>query len=537
MYGWPMTQYLSEIDAALDRNDTIAAARIAEQALQAGGQEPILFNLAAWLREEEGDLEKAEELLRAALKRDPEDPTLLVGLGVVLRKQGRLKLAVDSFDAAIRIDPAYPSCWYERGSTFERGGSISDAGDDYRQALRLEPQNPLFLAALATVNARLGDLGQARELADKALRIDPATPAAHRALAQAALEERRYEEALEILGKQELTMDDAGAGLHTLRGDALEGLGRFDEAFEAYLSGKTAFLKLHEERMVDAGPEELLVRLEQSAANLKVLAKSAWIKSDPPLGSGPDRHIFLTGHPRSGTTLAENILASLPNAVAIEERPTIAGLGSEILGSAEGFGTFARLPETRIEALRDDYWSRASSAVGTALSGKLFIDMDPFKGTRLPYLARLFPKAKYVITRRDPRDVVWSCFHTNFAFNAGTAMFGTLENTARHYAATWSIIEETLGSLPLDWIELRYESLVRDFDETTQALCSFLDVPWSEDVRQFDRTAKRRGVSTASATQVRQGLYDGSGGWRRYEQQLSTVEPILRPWIERFGYV
>ena len=116
-------------------------------------------------------------------------------------------------------------------------------------------------------------------------------------------------------------------------------------------------------------------------------------------------------------------------------------------------------------------------------------------------------------------------------------MFGTLENTARHYAATWSIIEETLGSLPLDWIELRYESLVRDFDETTQALCSFLDVPWSEDVRQFDRTAKRRGVSTASATQVRQGLYDGSGGWSRYEQQLSTVEPILRPWIERFGYV
>lgn len=96
--------------------------------------------------------------------------------------------------------------------------------------------------------------------------------------------------------------------------------------------------------------------------------------------------------------------------------------------------------------------------------------------------------------------------------------------------------EEALASLPLDWFELRYEALVRDFDATTQALCRFLDVPWTEEVRQFDRTAQRRGVSTASATQVRQGLYDGSGGWKRYAKQMEPVLPILQPWIERFGY-
>ena len=162
--------------------------------------------------------------------------------------------------------------------------------------------------------------------------------------------------------------------------------------------------------------------------------------------------------------------------------------------------------------------------------------MDPFKGSRLPFLARMFPGAKFVITRRDPRDVVWSCFHTNFAFNAGTATFGTLANTARHYAATWAIAEEALATIPMDWFELRYETLVRDFDATTQSLCGFLGVEWSEEVRRFDRTAQRRGVSTASASQVRQGLYDGSGGWRRYEKQIETVLPILQPWIERFGY-
>ena len=45
-----------------------------------------------------------------------------------------------------------------------------------------------------------------------------------------------------------------------------------------------------------------------------------------------------------------------------------------------------------------------------------------------------------------------------------------------------------------------------------------------------------RGVRTASATQVRQGLYDGGGRWRRYREQLAPILPILAPWVERFGF-
>jgi hypothetical protein len=63
-------------------------------------------------------------------------------------------------------------------------------------------------------------------------------------------------------------------------------------------------------------------------------------------------------------------------------------------------------------------------------------------------------------------------------------------------------------------------------------LCDFLGLEWTDDLRRFDRTARRRGVSTASVTQVRRGLYDGSGQWRPYERYLEPVLPILKPWIE-----
>jgi tetratricopeptide (TPR) repeat protein len=530
-----MSEFLAAIDRALDADDVPAAARLAEQAYAAGSRDPIVSNLLAWQCEEEGRFEEAESLILEALDREPSDPTLRVGLGVVRRKMGQLREAVDCFEQAIELDPAYASAWYERGATFERGGAIGDAADDYRQALRIEPDNPQFLASLATVCARRGELEEAERHARTALAIHPGTAGARRALAQIAIEQKRFDDAATELLAVNAEMDDAGSGLYSLLGDAYEGLGRYDEAFDAYQRGKLAFLEVNRARLVEAGPEQLLSRLEQTAACFAQIDKAAWFGPDRP-ASSVAKHVFLLGHPRSGTTLAENILASLPDAVAIEERPTIAGLGREMLNEPDGLDAFSRLGTAELDRFRADYWERAQRAAQSRLEGKLFIDMDPFKGARLPFLARLFPAAKFVITRRDPRDVVWSCFHTNFAFNSGTATFGSLENTARHYAATWAIAEEALATIPMDWFELRYETLVRDFDATTRALCDFIGVEWSEEVRSFDRTAQRRGVSTASAAQVRQGLYDGSGGWRRYERQFESVLPILQPWIERFGY-
>ena len=96
--------------------------------------------------------------------------------------------------------------------------------------------------------------------------------------------------------------------------------------------------------------------------------------------------------------------------------------------------------------------------------------------------------------------------------------------------------EAFLAALPLARHELRYEALVGDFETETRKLCDFLGVAWSEEMRDFAQTARRRGVSTMSATQVSKPLYDGSKQWRRYEDQLRPILPILEPWAKRFGY-
>jgi hypothetical protein len=53
----------------------------------------------------------------------------------------------------------------------------------------------------------------------------------------------------------------------------------------------------------------------------------------------------------------------------------------------------------------------------------------------------------------------------------------------------------------------------------------------------FAETARGLDIRSPSVQQVRRGLYTESlGQWRRYEDQLAPVLPVLAPWVERFDY-
>ncbi|NML94571.1 tetratricopeptide repeat-containing sulfotransferase family protein [Novosphingobium olei] len=530
------TATLADIDRALDRDDIAAAAEIAEVLFADGGKDPILFNLLAWKRENEERFAEAEELLQTALQHAPGDPTIYVAMGIVRRKQGHLRESVDWFERAIELDPQYSTAWYERGASFEKGGAIADAAADYRRALELEPHNAAAHASLAATEARQGHRESARTHASRALELDPASIPARAALAQIAMESGAPADVVELLVpvvSQSDAPKEALVNILTLLGDAYHRLRCHDDAFQAYARAQALFREVHSARM-SGTVDDPIHFVEQIDASVSRLDGQAWPTNIAPPLQPCSQHVFLTGYPRSGTTLVENILATLPGALAIEERPTLVGIDRQILAHPDGVERLAALNDEQIEDLRQGYWSKAREAAGENLEDRLFVDMDPFKGARLPAIARLFPAAKVIIMRRDPRDVVWSCFHTGFAFNAGTIAFSSLESTARHYDATWRVIEASLERFPIDQFNLRYDRLVQDFDETTQSLCAWLGVRWTEELRTFDRTAKERGVSTASATQVRRGLYDGRGSWEPYAEYLKQVEPILRPWIDRF---
>jgi len=161
----------------------------------------------------------------------------------------------------------------------------------------------------------------------------------------------------------------------------------------------------------------------------------------------------------------------------------------------------------------------------------------PLASVQLPVIAKLFPDARLLFARRDPRDVVLSCFRRRFGMNPAMYQLLTLDGAAAYYDAVMRLSEVYRDLLTLPRHEVHYESLVEDFEGTTRAVCDFLGVRWTDDMRDFAAKARSRGISTPSAAQVARGLNrEGQGAWRRYREQMAPVLPLLQPWVGPFGY-
>lgn len=482
------------------------------------------------------DLARFAQEMQAALAANPRDPAALTGMAWLLRQEGRLRDAVLHCDAALRAAPDYVAAWLERGFVLSSGGSMAGALASYRRAAQLDPASADAHAGIASIMARDGDSAEARGHAARALELDPDNAIAAAALATMQLEAGEVEAAEPLLATLAPRLEGPSADrslVYGLLGDTLARLGRHAQAYASYAQAKADFAAINAPRM--AGRESHRAFIERHTRALRTSTQPAPAPPAEPIPQAARKHVFLLGYPRSGTTLVENVLASLPGVVALEERPTLAEADMAFLAEPGGLELLAKLDAAALQPYRQAYWDKVAQA-GIAAPGQCFVDMDPLKGTRLPVIARLFPDARILVMRRDPRDVVWSCFHTQFALTNAALEFTSLEAAARHYAAMMELIETARDRLPLAIHEVRYEGLVRDFEVETRAICTFLGLEWSEDLRRFDRTAKARGVATASAGQVRKGLYDGSGQWRPYAQYFEPVLPILAPWIDKFGY-
>ena len=516
------------INVALQIQDFDRAGVIAETALAGGESHAMIYSLAAFRRQQAGDTRGAVELYLRAAELAPDDPNILAAAGDALRYTGQLQQAVALFDRALAGDPMMIGAWYGRALALDASGAIEDAKRSYRRVAELAPSSAAGFAGLASMQAVLGEVADAHDNAERAQALAPNDSATIMALARCEITSGRHDKSAErlsqLVDRPGVAPMDVVLALGLL-GDSLDRMGEFDNAFETYTRANERFGEIHAGPNAPPVARRLVEAIDEAVSELDPAALSRPVAHVPKEASN---HIFLLGYPRSGTTLTEQILATAPGVVTLEESPTLAA-GAKYL-SADGIIALAEISDEEAARLRADYWARVAAADVHA-SDHTFVDMDPFKGPALPLIARLFPNAKVIVVRRDPRDVVWSCFRHNFVYSQVAYEFTSLARAARHYSATMRLIQRCIETLPLTSHTLHYEDLVGDFDQATRDLCAFAGLPWSPALRDFGTTARARSVKTASAPQVRGLLFDGSGRWRNYADKLQPVFPMLRRWV------
>ena len=533
---------LARIAETVRAGDLEAAAGLAEAALAAGLQHPMLFNLAADRLERQARFEDALGMLQQGQALAPADPGLNQAMGLVLHRLERFVRAVARFDAVIAAQPGFAPAYAARGASREAIGDIQAAEADYRRAVELQPGNLAAISGLASLAGRRGRHAEARALAEQVLAGQPNYPDAVMVLAQADMAEGHPQDGeariYELLGDGRPTVEQRALA-QGLLGDLLDAQDRVTEAFTAYDTCNRALLEAYRPRF---GTGLSALAYAREALDLvDRLREDAWASPpQPPAalpgGGAPTGHVFLMGFPRSGTTLLEQVLASHPDVEALEERDTLADAMAAYGKTPAQLVGLADAPPSEIARLRAAYWARVDTE-GARPVGKVFVDKHPLNTLRLPVIAKLFPEAKVLFARRDPRDVVLSCLRRRFAMSGPMYQLLTLTGAAEFYDVAMQFGERLGGRLPLAHTVVRHESLVEDFDATAREVCAFLDLPWTEALRGFADRIQDRGVATPSGAQIARGLSaEGMGAWRRYAAQLAPAEPILAPWVARFGY-
>jgi len=141
---------------------------------------------------------------------------------------------------------------------------------------------------------------------------------------------------------------------------------------------------------------------------------------------------------------------------------------------------------------------------------------------RLCGLIRLaLPGARIIHTRRDPVDTCLSCFSQLFAGNLPYTY--DLAELGRYYRGYDGLMAHWRAVLPAEaLLEVQYESVVADLETEARRILAHCGLDWDPRCLDFHRT--ERPVRTASMSQVRQPLYQGSvGRARAYDGMLGPL--------------
>ncbi|MHA7814893.1 MAG: tetratricopeptide repeat-containing sulfotransferase family protein [Pseudohaliea sp.] len=428
--------------------------------------------------------------LQRAAARQPGDPA-------IHERLARTLLAAQDLDGLRTLQPTLDSRFGHQPFTHLVAGHAAKAMGDrelaaqrYRRALALTPASGEALYNLVDLGAVERDDAEGRMLGDLAGRNDlPAADRVNILFALARLEEKD--------------------------GAPRKALAHYHEANDLARSTLAERGIRHDE----AAAERCL---QADLANWQARSFAAPLEP-PAIDLTP---VFVTGLPRSGTTLVEQILASHPEVAAGGEL-TVGPAAERDCRRALGLAPTDPLPppadgtfRAALARAREQY---LDGLFERGLDARWVVDKLPANARIAGFLRLLFPGAPIIHCSREPRALAWSLYTANFAAHEPwvhdlAAMEGVFR---RHHR----LVAHWREALPAPFVAVVYEDLVHAPERAIRALLSSCGIPF--DPATLHPEKLERPVFTASHSQVRRPIYtEAVERWRPYAAALEAFAGI-----------
>jgi len=462
-------------------------------------------------------LDDAMASFRRVLLINPDFAEAHLNLANALRSIGRLDDAVAGYRRALLIKPDFVAAYTELGTALRLQRRTLESEASCRKALAINTQSAATLAVLAELRADAGRFAEAEALYRGVISIDPDSSEAWAGLARL----RRMTPADEAWLAEAQRLAGHGLPPHeelSLRyaiGKYFDDLEDFDKAFLNYRRANE-LAKL-------CGPAHDRSLLTRTIDLIIRSHNQTWVRLQRSAANPSTRPVLIVGMLRSGTTLAEQILASHPAVFGAGE---LTFWGAESAAAIAG-ASAANAPEIAMSAatiagLGDGYLDLLQRLSGDALR---VVDKMPTNFLLLGLIHAALPHARIIHMRRNPIDTCLSIYFQRF--EAANTYVNDLEDLAHYYREYRRLMQHWRTVLPEGvMLEVPYEGLVADLEAWSRTMLDFIALPWHPGCLDFHRTA--RTVVTASRWQVRQNISASSvERWRHYEKFLGPLKPLL----------
>ena len=462
---------------------------------------------------------EAEAAYQRLLSRWPALPDAWFNLGIVQRRIGRFEAALGAYQQAlargirgpeeVHLNRAfiYAECLHQDEA----------AARELDEALRLNPTFGPALLNLAKLHEDRGEREPARALYERAVALEPPSALALARFANFLARGAHDDSLIERLRAAIAHADTASAGRAELGfalGRALDGRGDYRGAFAAFQAANRDSRASAPPALVGySRPDQERVTEQLLATPLPAPLPSAATDAARP------RPIFICGMFRSGSTLAEQLIAAAPG---VEPGGELNLLPALISAELQPFpAALASASEPQLRRLADTYrqW------IGNVFPGAAYVtDKRPDNFFCIGLIKTLFPDALIVHTTRDPLDTCLSVFFLHLDHRMSYAL--DLLDTGhfyRQYRTVMAHWKQLYGNAIVDF---DYDAFVRAPEPTGAALFAALGLSW--DPRWLEFPKGSRPIRTASTAQVREPLYrDSSGRARHYAAELAGLREYL----------
>jgi tetratricopeptide (TPR) repeat protein len=493
---------------------------------------------------EQGAYGEAAGLYEKALELDSSHAAAVNNLGSTMLYLGRYEEAERYFRDAMAIKPDFSDPHSNLGNLLRQKGKLTESEALLRHALKLRPNNLDARTNLGLTLVFLGRTRDARACFAKVLKTEPRNLQAMFGMGQIAMVDGRFEEAetvyrrlaeinpkmtdawAALAGTRKMTNADsewiksaeemAKSAMHPLgeanlrfaMGKYCDDVQNFAQAFQYFKRGNELLKTLAE----DYDRKKRSHFIDES---IRVYSRDA-ISKIGAAGSSSAKPVFVVGMPRSGTSLAEQIIASHSAAYGAGELDFWAALSAKDRGQAQRILDEPARSKGAQEYLR--------ILQGFSASASRVIDKTPGNSDFLGLIYSVFPAARVIYMQRDPIDTCLSCYFQHFLTDLNFTF--DLSDLVHYHQEHQRMMTHWRAVLPPGFIlDVPYAELVDDQETWSRRMLDFIGLEWDPRVLEFHTNGRQ--VTTASAWQVRQKVYKSSvARWRNYEKFIGPLKVL-----------